>query len=315
MTARHLSAQFVLAALVLLAANVLVSRLAVNSVPRQLLQTAARSAPATDLFLGNSTMAAGLDEAAFAGTRVECRPLNLGLGSSSPVEHYVIYRQVDKHAGAAVYYGFLDTQLTDPPEGSWSTLIGNRAMAYYVEPDVARRYYTARSPARDFLFRACSHVPLLIERHTIWAKVERLRRRLGELGMPVQTTNRFGRAEDFALLEQSVTDFIAHCDQAVANQSPLSEPVQDLLRQARASARRLAVIEMPMPRSHRERYYQLPAWLIYRAHLKILVHSAGGVYVEASDWIEDAGFADALHLNATGAKQFSNRLGNELPQP
>ena len=49
----------------LAAANIGVNRMARNSVPRQLLRTADQAEPATDLFLGNSTMMSGLDEAAF----------------------------------------------------------------------------------------------------------------------------------------------------------------------------------------------------------------------------------------------------------
>lgn len=313
MNARHLAVQLALAALVLLALNAVVDLLAANSIPRQLLRAAERSEPATHLFLGNSTMAAGCDEAAFARAHSGCRPLNLGFGSSSPVEHYLIYRQQHNHGGATVYYGFLDTQLTDPPAGDWSTLVGNRAMAYYVEPDVARQFYTAGSPARDLSFQVCSHVPMMIERYAVWAKVERLRRMFGELGMPARANNRFGRAEDFAQLEQTVSVFAARCEQAVTDRVPLSAPVAALFRQAQGPGHRLNVIEMPMPRSHRDQYYRLPAWAAYRAHLKDLVQSAGGTYIEASDWIGDDGFADALHLNSLGAEQFSGRLGREFP--
>ena len=41
----------------------------------------------------------------------------------------------------------------------------------------------------------------------------------------------------------------------------------------------------------------------------------GGIYLVASDWIEDDGFADHLHLNAQGAAEFSRRLAtSEVPR-
>ena len=104
-------------------------------------------------------------------------------------------------AGAAVVYGFLDTHLTDPVDGGWDSLVGNRALAYYVDPEAARRLYAANSPAQALILQIVGQVRALSRRYAIWAKVELLRRKLGEMGMPAKETNRFGRTEDFALLE------------------------------------------------------------------------------------------------------------------
>jgi hypothetical protein len=308
MTARALLLQFLCAGVTLVAANVAVQCLAQNSVPRQMLRAAQQTTGVTDLFLGNSTMAAGLDERAFAAERPAARPLNLGLGTSSPVEHYLLYRQWRADAAARVYYGFLDTQLTDPPAGSWDTLAGNRALAYYAEPEVARQLYAPHSLWQRLAFRVCGYLPVVVERYAIWANVERLRRRLGALGLPARAENRFGRAEDFALLELEYAEFVARCERAVAERAPLNAALVALFAQARLAGHSLYVIEMPMPARHCARYYRHSVWQAYQAHLRDLVHAAGGVYVEASEWIADEGFVDPLHLNAQGATQFSAQL-------
>jgi len=284
--------------------------MAVNSVPRQLLRTALQAEQATDLFLGNSTMAAGLDEKAFAtAAGPGRRALNLGLGSSSPVEHDLIYREQAKHHGAALYYGFFDTHLTDPPAGDWHTLVGNRAMAYYVDPEVASAYYAADSLVRRFIFRLVSRIPLLVERYTIWARVERLRRSLSEIGMPRKETNRFGRAEDFALLEPDTAEFALRCQKATARHSPLNAPITAIIRRAKKSGAAVFIVEMPMPSGYRQRFYSRAEWVAYRSYLIELVRAAGAEYVPAVDWVGDDGFADSLHLNAAGACAFSSQLG------
>ena len=311
MSRRFFVCQVVLAAAVLVSANVAVSWLAANSVPRQVLRHAESAEAASDVFLGNSMMAAGLDEYAFALSRPGSRPLNLGLGSSSPVEHLLIYRQQEKHRGARVYYGFAGTQLTDVPEGGWHSLVGNRAMSYYVDPDVAIGLYADHAPFRALGLRAVGWVPALRERYAIWGNVEILRRYLEELGMPTKLASRFGRAEDFASLTVDLDAFGAGCALAAYERRPLSQPVQAIVRSATDRGSRVVFIEMPQPRGQLELYNARPEWADYREHLFELLRDAGVLYVDASDWIAYEGFADPLHLNASGAAMFSSRLAKE----
>jgi len=253
-------------------------------------------------------MAAGLDESAFARASPGHRPLNLGLGSSSPVEHYLIYLRQDRHRAAAVYYGFLDTQLTDTVEGGWSTLIGNRAMAYYLDLDAALGFYAANDVRKALELRAVSHVPMLVERYTIWARIERIRRTLGGLGLAEQAENRFGRTEDFLLLEPDQAEFSRRCGIAASECTPLTPAVEGILMRAKGLGVPAYVVEMPMTEAHRQRFYSGPEWTSYRAHLVNLVSAAGGHYVPAADWASEDGFADNLHLNSSGAKVFSSKL-------
>lgn len=304
----NLFLQLTISVAVLIAANVATHRLAKNSTPRQILRTARDAVGVTDIFLGNSMVQAAVDESVMAKARPGSRPLNIGLGCSSPVEHYLLFRQQTNHPGATVYYGYSNTQLTDPVTGNWATLVGNRAMSYYVEPDIARGFYTSGSLVWELFFQACSRVPMVVERYGIWGRVERLRRWLGALGLPLQESNRFGRAEDFNHLTLSDTNFVSQCERAVTGNMPLSAPLSALFGDIRSSGRRLCVIEMPITKQYRELYHRLPAWKAYKNHIRNLVSRYGADHIEASDWVDDSGFSDVIHLNKQGAAVFSERM-------
>ena len=312
MTVRALVVQLLLAMAVIALANLGIQKLAANSNPRQLLRRGERAEHATDLFLGNSTMAAGLDEAAFAESCPESRPLNMALGATAPVEHFLIYSRQDKHRPVTVYYGFLDTQLTDLPNGGWETLVGNRAMAYYVDLDSALKFYAADSCIKDASLRFVAKFPMLVERYTAWSKVEILRRTFGEVGLVKKETNRFGRAEDFSLLEDDPKEFAGRCQRVTALCTPLSPPVSAIIQKAKGNGASITVVEMPVTEQHRSRFYSSPDWENYRTHLIQLVHDTGATYLSASDWIGEDGFSDHLHLSRSGAKTFSLRLGQTL---
>lgn len=308
MTPSRLGVQALMAVIALVAANAVIHRSAANSVPRQVLRRGQEAPAATDLFLGNSTMMAALDEHVFSKHRPGSRPLNLGLGSSEPVEHYLILLHQERHHGAAIYYGFFGTQLTEPPEGSWFTLVGNRAMAYYGGLETALEFYAPGNPVRAWLLRTVARVPLLVERYAIWSSVEKARRVLGGLGLPKKQANRFGQAEDFALLE-SGDEALAEAALAAAGRTvSLSSPVMALLGRAREQGGPVYVIEMPVPQARREQLYDRPEWQAYRARVASLVRNAGATFIPATDWVADTGFADPLHVNASGAMTFSARL-------
>ena len=126
--------------------------------------------------------------------------------------------------------------------------------------------------------------------------------------MPKQALNQFGRAADFDLLEGDAQEFMTRCRHHSSSQFTLSAPVSAMIQLAKQRAAPFYIIEMPMTARHRTVYYTSPAWLTYRRKLVERVVKEGGHYVNASDWIDEAGFSDALHLNQTGAKNFSVRL-------
>ncbi len=269
----------------------------------------------THLALGNSLMAAGFDAAAFDRDMKPLRVVafNAALGATDPVEHLMLLRRALSRdpTVTTVIYGFFDFQLTGPPVAANSDFIGNRAASYYLEPELALQYYDLK--LRDRLqFDLMRHVPILVERGTIWEKVELIRRAMSQLGMPPVATNRMGQVSDFALLEaESPAAFAAHCDRAIAEHAQLNAPIAQIIGQSKQHGARVVIVEMPMHPSHRQTFYSLPAWNKYRDYVRSLVEQAGGKYLNASDWIEHADeFADHLHLSAAGADDFSRRLAD-----
>jgi hypothetical protein len=312
--------QLVLATVVLLAGlvamNLVVAILTRNSVPRRVMRHARESQSASVIALGNSLVASGFDETAYdsgAGLSAPHGAANLGLGASSPVEQLLLFRYALSHGmhPQLAVYGFYDFQLTNPDRFTTSDMIGNHAMLYYVEPLYARRFYTL-SLHDSFQFRTMYAIPMFAERSALWAKVEILRRAIGQQGMPAERSNRMGRVADFSLLESdNAADFRLHCE-ASMNQ-PLAASVSELLRQAHELDLTIAVVEMPMRAGHRRLFYDTPCWSQYTAHVRNLLEPFKVNYVDASDWIkDDALFADSLHLSAPGAAQLSQRLGSLL---
>jgi hypothetical protein len=312
--------QLVLACAVLLASlvamNLVIVYLTRNSVPRRVMRHARESQSASVLALGNSLVAAGFDEAAFdtgAGLSPPRGAVNIGLGSSSPVEQLLLLRYALAHGmrPRLVIYGFYDFQLTAPVQLTTSDLIGNHATLYYVEPFYARRFYSL-SLHDSFQFRAMHAIPMLADRGAIWAKIEILRRALAQQGMAAELTNRFGRASDFSLLESAnAEDFRLSC--VASLNLPLAPPVIELIRQASDAGLTVAVVEMPMRGAHRNLFYDTACWQQYIVHIRNLLSSFHVTYVDASSWIrDDSLFNDPLHLSERGAAQFSERLGSLL---
>ena len=293
----------------------------------RLLQTLQHLPPGTDcVFLGNSLMAAGGDPAAFKSAwRVPQRggdtvatplndppvPVNLALGATTPVEHYLIL----KHALAQpvhlkyLVYGFFDDQLNAPVSGNWTNLMGNRAFSYYF-PEEAAAFYAPGSRWEMWKLWLIGHIPMFTDRSSFWGKVELLRRWCGQIGMPKQKSNRFGRAADFAELEpRDVASFTERCEAVVRGRKGFSPALRGIFQLAREHGIKVILVEMPMPPKHRQEFYSLPAWADLRAHLRSLAARENASYISASDWVtNNADFEDPLHMNQRGAQVFSRRL-------
>ena len=151
--------------------NILIVYKSWNTVPRHTLRDAQSSENATDLFVGNSLMAAGFEAKVFESNLSNRKAINLGLGSSSPVEHYLLLKSSTNHPKATIYYGFLDTQLTDSIKSDYESLFGNRAASYYIEPEVAISLYAPDDFLKAWQLRLIGKVPMLVERAAIWANV------------------------------------------------------------------------------------------------------------------------------------------------
>jgi hypothetical protein len=312
--------QIVLTAAVLLLAlaamNLSIVYLTRNSMPRRAMRHARESQSASVLALGNSLVAAGFDETAFdrgAGLSFPDGAANLGIGATTPVEHFLLFRYARAHGmrPRLVLYGFYDFQLTAPIQLTTSDVIGNHAMLYYLEPFYARRFYSL-SLHDAFQFRTMHGIPMFAERGAIWAKIEFLRRAISQQGMPPERTTRLGRAADFSLLESAnAEDFRRQCEASL--NLPLAPPVSEMLRQAYDAGLTIAVVEMPMRQAHRKLFYDTTWWPLYVEHIRNLLAPYHVIYVDASGWFQDdSPFDDPLHLSAGGAAQFSRRLGSLL---
>jgi hypothetical protein len=264
---------------------------------------------------------AGCDLAAFQqnwpadSSKTGFRAFNVALGATSPVEHYLILKKAlrqDLHIKYIVY-GFFDDELTAPVSGDWSNLVGNRALSYYF-PDDAAELYAPGSMLKKLELRVASHLPMFSERSSLWGKIESLREKFGEIGMPPVKRNRFGVVRNFEALEAGdAATFTRRCLKGLDRKEGFSVPVQRMLQLAREHGATFVFVEMPMPSRHRNLFYSSDAWLKLRQRLQSLASDNSAAYISASDWVQnDAEFEDVTHLNEAGAKDFSAQLAEAM---
>ena len=301
---------------VLLALNAVVAYTTRNSVPRRQLARARQAQDTTVLAIGNSLIGAGFNEVAFdRGMRLipGQGSLNFALGASSPIEQLLFLRYALRHQihPRMVVYGFYDLQLSTPVRLTTADLVGNRAVLYYLEPEYARKFYHLSLHDR-VEFEIMRHFPMAVDRGAFWAKIERVRRYIGQQGMPPERINQFGRADDFSLLEWSSAEKFAEACETAAGDDLIS-PVMEIIRQGSEAGAEIVLVEMPMPPAHVRSFYDVPAWGKYREHIRSIVEPRGVRYIDADHWIADGSlFVDSLHLGNEGAAQFSQRLGEYL---
>ncbi|HXT11999.1 MAG TPA: SGNH/GDSL hydrolase family protein [Candidatus Angelobacter sp.] len=311
-----------IALIILLGYNIAIEFAAKTTYRQHLLATINSLPPSTDcLFLGNSLMEAGGNVKAFESgwSQPNSSPsaVNLGLGATTPVEHYLILKHALEQPVHIKYviYGFFDDQLNAAPEGAWQDLIGNRAFSYYF-PKEAAAFYTPNSRIGEWRLEWTRRVPMLAERSSLWDRVELFRRQLADIGMPKEKVNRFGRVADFNALEaKDVPSFFARCDAIVRGQKGFSRPVQAMIDLAHQHGAKFYFVEMPMSPRHLNTFYSLHIWAEMRSHLQELAREQNTTYITASDWVTDGkDFEDTVHLNDQGALVFSTRLGATLSQ-
>lgn len=177
--------------LAVLGGDLITQRLVVHSVPRQTMASIATAARTIDLLgIGNSLMAAGFDPDEIERVCREggrpCVAVNAGLGSTTTIEHLDLARfSLSRHRVKTLIYGYFDQQMSVDAALKNADLIGNHSMLYYQEPELTLRYahFDGFNRLAFQVYRCCA---LLRERSAIWAKVERLRRQIGAVGMPAE---------------------------------------------------------------------------------------------------------------------------------
>jgi hypothetical protein len=320
--ARHLFTPVAIALVILIAYNVLINIAAKKTQRQHLLAVIQHLPPATDcLFLGNSLIEAGCNtqafESAWPNGATSPAAANLGLGATTPVEHYLILKHAFDRPIHVQYviYGFFDDQLNAAPDGKWEDLVGNRAFSYYF-PKEAAAFYAPHSRLTEWRMELTGHIPMLAERSSLWDRVELFRRNFDEIGLPKQKVNRFGRVGDFNALEaKDVPSFVRRCETIVQGQKGFSAPIQAMIDLAHQHGAKFFFVEMPMSPRHRETFYSLPVWSQMRAHLQSLANEQHASYITASDWVPAGNdFEDTVHLNEQGARFFSARLAAALSQ-
>jgi hypothetical protein len=309
--------QLMVLMVIILAWNFALNHLSRNVPAKKSLIKARQPQPVTHLFLGNSLTASGIDEKAFATALPGSTPLNLALGHSMGTDHFLVAREFLSHSKPeVVFYGYFDFQLTESPECVWRDIMGNQALSLYLDPVTASGLFAPESKVDRMEILAMSRVPMVLERALLWGKVDGWRRKAEEWGMPKNEVNVFGRVSDFQGLQSK--DEIAF-DAKVATQinHGFSTPMRQLISLAREHKIRLILVEMPMSPEHRKKFYNRPAWKNYREHIQKLAKAGGVEVLVASDLISEAGkFADVLHLNELGAREFSTLVSKliQIPQ-
>jgi hypothetical protein len=275
------------------------------------------------LFVGNSLLDHHVDEGALAESAakrdIQFVPLNSALGASEPPEQRLLFDYAtEKHPGiSTLVVGFYDFQLTVSDHSRVVDLTGNRMVG--IDPrfpvaEVARAYdFGARDRAELVLVRA---LPMAANRANAWKYVELLRRSMASIGMPGSATNSMGRVDDFTALEAGSSQrFDAQAHAFLDSSRRFNASYEAIFAQAQKARMNVVIVAMPMSPSHLTAYYARPLWGQYLQALSWLAEERGIRLIDASRWLpaEDK-FADHLHMTQEAVKEFSVRLGDELPQ-
>jgi hypothetical protein len=319
MTLRHFFRALALAGAVIVLFNIYLA-FTFDSLPRLIIRQLRLPTEIDMLFLGNSLMNRALDEKTFSNSwpgPATAPPLfNACLPASSPVEHYLFAREAfrDHPSIKYVVYDFYDRQLTETPVGSWDRLVGGTAMAYYIEPDIARALYFPDSLYGQARFSLVSLIPMLRERFSLWSHIENQRRRMQQAGMPPMVNKGALVSVFHELGYPEKTQFIRDCDSVVRSSSDFTPAVDRLFELAAGKGSAVYVIDMPMQSNHRQFYYSSFSWIHYRDYIKNKLKARGIAFINAEDWVQDADFLDDIHLNNAGATIFSKRLAETLAE-
>ena len=314
MQAYYLFLQGFLTCLVLASANYAVGSLASTTVASQLLEKCRNNIYFTDLFLGNSLIAAGIDENSFNEERNnDCKAFNAGCGSTKPLEHALILHQATRPMNGILFYGFFDTQLTDKSLINWQSLVGNRTITLKTDLNLALKLSDHTNFINVVQLQILSKIPLFYERLAIWAKVEKARRKVGDIGRNSTETARFGRKEDFQLLEpKNSLAFENELKKLLFNKVKLSKPILDIISQSKIHQNKAVFLVMPMTSAHRTKFNNSDSWNSYLDQITEVLAKQDVRLINCLDWIDDSLFEDHLHLSAQGAKVFSTRLAKYL---
>jgi hypothetical protein len=315
---RYFIETVLLTAVLLAGANGAIHIVSDHSPARRQVGAIERSSGANCIVIGNSLLYAGFKPAVFdeaaASIDVPARSLNAAVGATYPVEHLLLLRlalRTNPHPSVVVY-GFFDFQMSDPPAVQSDQLMGNRNIGIFLEPQEAQRFYIM-DLATSVKFRLLHDLPMYVERGNPYGRVELMRRRLQRIGLDASVIDASGNY-DFAELEAADPgSFTALCRSIIGRNVPLSAPIQEIIREGRSAGARVIFVEMPLPPSHVQEFYDLPAWDAYTAYVSGQLTAEGAEFLDASRWMPDANdFVDRLHMNDQAAARFSGKLAEAV---
>lgn len=313
MTRSRYILQLLITIILLACANGFVRLLAKHSIPRQKIAAIQARTNVRYVASGNSLINSGFDPEAFESSLKPSagRAVNAGLDGSYPVDHLLLSRlALQAHSDTKqMYYGLFDTQVTDPIAVGFSDIYGTKSIAFLLEPKLAASMYFPNTWIQRQLLMICRFVPMIVDRAQLWAKVELLRRYLYKYSLGSAGDSIDVHADLVSLLvPQNPSEFKERCKRTVESSLPLSPPIMGIIDAARERRIRLLFVLMPVTSGHRQQYYALDEYRRYYQYLTGLLESQRVTLLDATDWVGDDGFRDAIHLNSVGAVMFSKRL-------
>jgi hypothetical protein len=238
--------------------------------------------------------------------------VNAGLWATYPVEHLILLKEalrVSPHP-RFIIYGFYDFQLTTEPKTKADDLFGNRSLGLFLEPKIAQRLYKMPIDSRIEV-QLLGNLPLFADRGGFYFRVSELRESLKGLGKARPLA---GASTRFAELEaNSIDDFNRDCLRQVAEKTPLTESVLEMIREAKVHGAQIVFTEMPLSLEHVRRFYGSAGWPVYRDYVLSLLQQQHVEFLDSSEWLtEQPSFIDEIHLSRSGSEGFTRKLAREL---
>jgi hypothetical protein len=95
------------------------------------------------------------------------RSRNGGPGATGPLQHLLLAApRWPPIRNLVLVYGIVGTLLTDPQDTDWWRLLGNNALVFQAEPEVAARHL-APGPVNRLAFLLAARIPWFVERGTL----------------------------------------------------------------------------------------------------------------------------------------------------
>jgi hypothetical protein len=297
-------------------------------IPEQRMRAAVAAGPGCIVAAGDSRMVAGINLEVFTQAfrdagRSEC-VTSIAIGALQIHGISLAVREYLRRGGkpsALVLAVSEDTliPLDAPPDPSNFT--GNAAISL-IWSDVSdlRRLYPD-FPGRN-LREFDAGLRFLLARETgfgsydslIWQKVQSVQDRL--TGRP-KAMNAFGADADMEALAakmQATAQRRLALTLAKPEEARLDADYVDIERRVHDAGAHLVVVELPMPERYRRTVTESDAGQRYLAWFRERVTRRGDTFVDMTQraWLSSALFSDFLHLNAEGARRFSEDLGHTL---